>query len=206
MPKRLFFELDEDKRSRVVEAALTEFGQYGYSDSSTNRIVKKASISKGSLFKYFTNKEDMYFYILDKIITKLVEDMKGEIDNLPKDMLERAIKYSQLEFDWYIKNPNEYKLIKNAFIDDASEIYNKTVERYEMVGESFYDRLFEDLDDGRFKWDEAKCLNILKWFLKGFNEEFIKEISPNENMDDVKDSYINRLREYMKILKVGLYY
>lgn len=52
-------------------AGVSEFAEYGYENSSTNRIVKKAGISKGSLFKYFPTKEDFYFYVLDEITAEL---------------------------------------------------------------------------------------------------------------------------------------
>ncbi|KAB3527434.1 TetR/AcrR family transcriptional regulator [Alkaliphilus serpentinus] len=61
MPKKLFYELDEEKRERITNVVLREFAQHSYNESSTNRIVKNAGIGKGSLFKYFQNKQDMYF-------------------------------------------------------------------------------------------------------------------------------------------------
>ena len=65
MPNKLFFELDKQKQDRIISAAITEFATHGYENSSTNRIVKECAISKGSLFKYFENKEDLYFFLID---------------------------------------------------------------------------------------------------------------------------------------------
>ncbi|MCG8499971.1 MAG: TetR/AcrR family transcriptional regulator, partial [Firmicutes bacterium] len=144
MPKPLFFGLDDEKKDRILKTGLAEFAQYGFKESSTNRIVKNAGISKGSLFKYFNNKEDFYFYLLDNAITVLSQDIK--IKNLPIDLFERAMKYSEAEFDWYIQNPDQYKLLKNAFIKDHSEIYVKTLHRYQFQGDSFYYKLFEDVN------------------------------------------------------------
>lgn len=63
MPKKLFHELQEDKKQKIISVSISEFAKYGYTDSSTNRIVKDSGISKGSLFKYFESKEDLYFYV-----------------------------------------------------------------------------------------------------------------------------------------------
>ena len=202
MPKPLFFGLDDEKKDRILKTGLAEFAQYGFKESSTNRIVKNAGISKGSLFKYFSNKEDFYFYLLDNAITVLFQDIR--IKNLPIDLFERAMKYSEAEFDWYIQNPDQYKLLKNAFIKDHSEIYVKTLHRYQFQGDSFYYKLFEDVNFKKYQWDKEKILNILKWFLIGFNEEFIKEITPDENLNQVKSRYLKCLKKYINMIKEGL--
>ena len=72
MPTPLFFELNVEKQQKIITAGISEFAGYGYENSSTNRIVKKAGISKGSLFKYFPAKEDFYFYVLENSIYPLL--------------------------------------------------------------------------------------------------------------------------------------
>ncbi len=79
MPTPLFLGLDTEKQQNIFIAGVSEFAEYGYENSSTNRIVKKASISKGSLFKYFPTKEDFYFYVLDEITAELNSSLEEKI-------------------------------------------------------------------------------------------------------------------------------
>jgi len=65
MPKELFFKLDEEKRDRVINAAVDEFYEYGYHKASISRIVKRASIAKGSFYHYFEEKDDLYKYLFE---------------------------------------------------------------------------------------------------------------------------------------------
>ena len=51
-----FNSLDEEKRQKILDAALMEFAEHGYEKASTNRIVKEAGIGKGMLFYYFKSK------------------------------------------------------------------------------------------------------------------------------------------------------
>ena len=46
-----FLKLDDEKRDRILNAAMKEF-RYGYVKASTDIIVKEAGISKGLLFHY----------------------------------------------------------------------------------------------------------------------------------------------------------
>lgn len=205
MPKKLFHELVMEKREKITAAALAEFSQYGFTDSSTNRIVKEAEISKGSLFKYFETKEDLYFYILDGAVKDLLDGLKAGISRLSEDLFERVVQYSRMEFEWHIRNPQKYRLIKRAFEDDGSLIYRKTLERYYSAGDSYYYSLFEGINTKILNWSQDKILDVLKWFLKGFNEEFLKDLGFNEDMDNMKKAYLKRLKDYTRILKHGFY-
>ncbi|MDW7685056.1 MAG: TetR/AcrR family transcriptional regulator [Bacillota bacterium] len=205
MPERLFYELDVEKRQRIVNAGLSEFAKQGFNEASTNSIVKIAGISKGSLFKYFSNKEDLYFFILDFIIADLIEDMKDQIPKLKGDIFEIILLYAEIEFNWYVKNPDKYKLLKRAFINDNSTMYEKTVERYKLSGDSFYDTLLEGASADGFREDKEKTVNILKWILEGFNEEYIKKIESHSDINNIKQIYVRELKEYLQILKAGIY-
>ncbi|MSU02785.1 TetR/AcrR family transcriptional regulator [Tissierella pigra] len=205
MPKELFYELDMDKRNRIINAGLSEFARYSYNEASTNSIVKKASIGKGSLFKYFINKEDLYFYILDYIIDDFIKDLKDELSKLKGELFQFILKYAEIEFNWYIKNIDKYNLINRAFNDDNSSIYKKTVERYKLTGLSFYNNIIESAEIQKLRWDRERILNIIRWVLEGLNEKFIKEADGYSNINDIKDCYIRELGEYIEILKKGMY-
>lgn len=205
MPKKLFFNLPEEKQARITQTALIEFAEKTYNESSTNRIVKKAGISKGSLFKYFHTKEDLFFYVLDYVLGNFISELSGEAVNLSDDLLERVVQYVEIEFSWYLRNPAQYKLIQKAFFDENSEIFPKIEKRYELVGDRFYDRLFQGIIFDKFKWGKQKILNVLKWLLKGFNDELIKKTILNDNnIKSVKENYLRELREYLTIIKEGL--
>lgn len=64
MPKQTFFNLSEEKKSRLLEAAYAEFSKVSLEEASINVIVQQSDISRGSFYQYFEDKEDLYFYCL----------------------------------------------------------------------------------------------------------------------------------------------
>lgn len=64
MPRSTFFALAEDKRARVVAAAVGEFGAHAYGAASLDRVAAAAGVSKGSLYQYFAGKRDLYTWLL----------------------------------------------------------------------------------------------------------------------------------------------
>src|SRR5690606_28969122 len=67
MPKETFYNLKDEKKQRIFEAAVHEFSSRKFSEASLNQIVKAAKISWGSFYQYFDGKEDIYLYVLKEI-------------------------------------------------------------------------------------------------------------------------------------------
>src|SRR5688572_25071670 len=63
MAKATWRNLPEDKRERIAEVAMQEFGARGFAAGSLNVIAEEAGIAKGSLFQYFDDKLDLYLTI-----------------------------------------------------------------------------------------------------------------------------------------------
>ena len=64
MPTSTFDNLPEDKRQRILDAAVDEFADHAYHRASVGRIVQRAGIPKCSLYQYFADKKDLYRYVL----------------------------------------------------------------------------------------------------------------------------------------------
>src|SRR5690625_3355451 len=65
-----------------------EFAQSGFEKASTNEIVRKANISKGSLFNYFNSKIDLYLYLIDYSV-QIIEQIVEQIDLNETDIFKR---------------------------------------------------------------------------------------------------------------------
>lgn len=206
MPTSLFFGLITEKRQNIFTAGLSEFADYGYENSSTNRIVKKAGISKGSLFKYFPTKEDFYFYILDEITSELIFSLEEKVNTLSTDLFQRIIEYSALEFSWYILYPEKSKIIVRAFTKSDTDIYRKTVLKYGNREQDIYYWFLQDIDTSQFRWDRKKTIDMIKWFLKGFSDDFLTKIQKQaySDFEIIEKEYVKNLSEYIEILKLGI--
>lgn len=206
MPTPLFLGLNTEKRQNIFMAGVCEFADCGYENSSTNRIVKKAGISKGSLFKYFPTKEDFYFYVLDEITAELISSLEEKVNTFSTDIFQRIIEYSVLEFSWYILHPQKSKMIVRAFTKSDTDIYRKTVLKYGNKEQDIYYWLLQDIDTAQFRWDRQKTVALIKWFLKGFNDDFLTRIQKQDysDLEMIEKEYVKDLSEYIEILKAGI--
>jgi AcrR family transcriptional regulator len=182
----------------------TFIAQNTYVNASTNRIVKACGISKGSLFKYFTDKEDLYFFLLDTVMWEMLRDIESDVENLSTELFQRIIDYSALEISWYIKNPDKGRLIMSAVTEKDEEICSRIAERYGARGENIYYEMLKGIDGNDFRIGIDKIAKILKWVLEGFNKTFLEKVDVNkESFECLKKKYIQELSDYIEILKNG---
>lgn len=64
MPTDTFFRLPDEKRKRLMDAAWEEFTSVRFSDTSINKIIRAANIPRGSFYQYFSDKDDLFGYLV----------------------------------------------------------------------------------------------------------------------------------------------
>ncbi|MEO1467715.1 MAG: TetR/AcrR family transcriptional regulator [Pseudomonadota bacterium] len=57
--------LIEEKRERIVEAALAEFQELGFAGANMDRVAGRAGVSKRTVYNHFAGKEALFRAILD---------------------------------------------------------------------------------------------------------------------------------------------
>lgn len=81
MPSHTFMNLPEEKKQRIMDAALEEFSTHSFNDVSIAQIIEGAEIPRGSFYQYFTDLKDLYKYIfkiiVDKKMVYLSQNMQG---------------------------------------------------------------------------------------------------------------------------------
>lgn len=61
-----------DRREHIVEAATRSFSLFGYKATTMDQVAKLANVGKGTIYTFFTNKEELF----DEIVENLIADMK----------------------------------------------------------------------------------------------------------------------------------
>ena len=82
MPFSRFSNLSISKQNEILRAATEEFGSYGFESASINRIIERAGISKGSMYYYFADKDDVYRTVLDVWFEEMFQ--KIQLSSQPK--------------------------------------------------------------------------------------------------------------------------
>ncbi len=58
----------QEKRERILDAALAKFSAYGFARTSMNDIAEAASMSRPALYQHFGNKEEVFQAMLARLL------------------------------------------------------------------------------------------------------------------------------------------
>ena len=98
MPSSTFFRLPEEKRQRLMDAAHQEFQRVRFNDVSINRIIQQARIPRGSFYQYFTDKDDLFRYLMCDMrsyffqtLLQMLREAQGDLFSVPEKAFDRFI-------------------------------------------------------------------------------------------------------------------
>lgn len=74
MPRPRFAKLEPERRASILASAAEEFAEHGFEDASYNRIIDRCGLSKGAMYYYFDDKEDLFVATLSDAFQRLVFD------------------------------------------------------------------------------------------------------------------------------------
>lgn len=172
-----FESLDEEKRNRIIDAAIKELATKGYDDASTNDIVKEAGISKGILFHYFKSKKQLYLYLFDYFIDMMVREISARYNPEERDLIQRIRNIAELKLQLIRKHRYIIRFLEKAYFEDSEELREELDTRKHKLLEANMGRFFENIDTTKLKpeYDMSKILNIMTWTFEGIANKHANE-------------------------------
>ena len=202
-----FMKLDEDKRNRIVNAAMKEF-RYGFKKASTDIIIKEAGISKGLLFHYFGTKEQLYVFVV-RYATELVNsNYFGMMNKGNQDILEVFWQIALLKKDVTDQYPCLYDFLNGIYAHKADAPDIEFAKVFEKEQEAAFEEIYNQCDATLFREDidYRKAIDIIAWTLDSMiDDEESKAVSSGGWDDEHYDKFLEALKGYMDIFRLCFY-
>jgi len=191
----LFDKLDEKKKIRIITSAIEEFSVNGYKNASTNIIVKKSGISKGSLFKYFKNKHSLYTFLVEYNNNKLIKYINDKYKK-QQSWKNSILMYSKCEMEFLIQNPILISFYRQVIRDLKLEEFDKEAKDLLNASLKYFNNIFND-----YTISNELMLHI-SFIVKGYNEYFYsKYLECNQDiLFDINEIYIKGLKKHLDMI------
>lgn len=79
--KEQFEKIRAEKRRIILDSAVKLFAEYGYNATTISMIARNSGVSKGLMYNYFKNKEDLLLKILEELAIQVVDLMNPDHDD-----------------------------------------------------------------------------------------------------------------------------
>jgi AcrR family transcriptional regulator len=113
MPTQTFHRLPEERRARLVEAAIEAFSERPYVEASLSKIAERARIPKGSFYQYFTDKLDLYRWLIADETPRLKRAFVGPVTG-EHDFFETLERFVERGMAFLVEHPRLAQLTARA--------------------------------------------------------------------------------------------
>ncbi len=69
----------DDKRRKILQAAVKVFARKGYFGAKVSEIARKAGVADGTIYLYFRNKEDILVSLFDEVMVEHLDKARAEL-------------------------------------------------------------------------------------------------------------------------------
>ena len=148
----------------VLDTAAKEFAANGFHKANVNTIASNAGISVGSMYKYFSSKEDLFSETLENGIRMLRKDFFDVLDG-NADTFTKIRRIFELPVTFAREKPYYLNLYLNLLSGGMEYFAEKYARRIESVGSEFFKKLVKDgIDSGQIDNDDID-IDVLTFFL-----------------------------------------
>ncbi len=140
----------EQRRNSILRAARKEFFEKGFRSVTVDSIARRAELSKGAIYLYFTSKEEIYAQILLRDIDKFHERVTA-VDHA-MSATENLQRYAETYADFFINDRELFRIFMNFMVqhnpvhftpnvnDHIVKATNRTVMVLEQILQTGMDR------------------------------------------------------------------
>ncbi len=200
--------MSDEKKTIIIKAALEEFAENGYAAASTNTITRKAGISKGLLFHYFGNKQQLYLEVLDFCMEQVLARFDEELKYVSRDIIERIVELNKLKIRLNADLPLTQRFLTEAFLKPPEGLAKEIARRQVQMYTKYMPLLLENVDRSNFREDidQEKAIEMVVTFANAIGEKYIQAYrEKGADIDSLLDAFIEDLRNCRDMIKYGIY-
>lgn len=185
-----FEKLEKEKQNKIINAACEIFAKHGYKKASMKDIAEAAGISKSVLFKYVSNKENLYMKIFRLASDSIIEadEISYAEEGSDSDMFSLMRRNAKTRLSLFKEYPWIYKFAYTAAFDNdcfVKEHVRRELENYRKPRfntselKSEHNNVYKGL---RADIPPTIAKQLILWVSQGYLEEklFKDEIDPDE--------------------------
>ncbi len=211
MPKKTFNRLEEEKQERIMRAAVEEFHTQGFERAKVEVIAQNAAVSKGSMYQYFENKEELFFSTVNWSLEYFMKQIDTNTPMKDMDVFDYFQTGLEYRFD-LLKNEKTLVLFSQDIL--TGKFGNLTAQANQDMWKMGEEYMLELIQVGKRKGtirtdiEDSLLLDFFQGVTQRMEATIFNEFSLSEaGLEVTEDTYqkINHLLDAMiTLLKEGM--
>ena len=188
----MFFKMTKnqlERKLKILRAAAVSFATFGFHISDIDNIAKNAGVGKGTLYRYFQNKEDLFFESVKYCMDEMYNEIGKKLENVGYADFVGVL--FDAHMDYYREHKDTYMLVANAVLQMPETAVNFFHEMHKEKMKVILGKLQSGVNEGAVKDVD---LEVLVKMLNLVSQIFCltKDISPEaDDYERVKKTFVN---------------
>ncbi len=158
----------EQRRNDIIDAAEKLFFSRGLETTTMDEVAEQAELSKGTLYLYFKNKEDLYLAVNARglrIMTKMIRESTAKAN----DSLEKIVATGKAYYHFYKTYPDYFNLLLYyEILESSPEDKSNSASECEEIGmkglDFFAGIIKEAINHGSIRTDiDPEKIAVMLW-------------------------------------------
>ncbi|WMJ23977.1 TetR/AcrR family transcriptional regulator [Paludicola sp. MB14-C6] len=177
-----------DKRERIINAALEEFSINGYKKTAIDEIVAKAEVSKGLIFHYFGNKKKLYLSLYQYCYDMMATYFFDKLDTTNTDFFHRIKNAEQIKLELLQQYPFFFQFLMKAYFETHTDVKADIDRINNSISPEAIAKSYSNIDYSKLKDNISPdiLMKIINWTSYGYMQEVFQrgETDMQKIMDD----------------------
>lgn len=192
-------------RFKILQVALNEFANYSYEKSSINRICTEGNISKGVMYHYFKDKEELYLLCVRYCYDTMIDYYKNNLKDI-KDWKEEIKNFLEIRYHFFNENPILQKIFFNTLFrapEHLKEEIGKIVKNLDDLNNQFAMKILKKIKI-RHGLKPEEIIFLLDVIHNMLNEKFHKRAENFEEIKTLSQEYEEMAEKWIDIMLYGI--
>jgi AcrR family transcriptional regulator len=163
--------MGDEKKAKILAAALSVFLRYGFRRVTMNDIAEAAGMSRAALYLLFRNKEDIFVGVFGQWVDDTVAAIRAEMDaaSAAVEKIARAFEIWAVQpFDMVMNSPEAKELVECSF-DFAEDYLKQGYAKFEAAITPVVASLAGRRGDG-VRMEPDRIAHVLASAVRGFKQ------------------------------------
>lgn len=216
MPQKTFMNLTKERQKEIIDACLREFALHDYNEVSLSKIIAELGLAKGSFYRYFESKRELYEYLIEYarkmnigLFEKTLQDPGDDIlDAWSRFYLQAAMLDNQDPafggFGYKVSQERDNVVLGNVAF--KSKMRGLEVLKELFVEQQKKGNIRDDLDVDQMIYTLLQVQEgVLDYLALKYKIDFKKNIAKGKALFSIpKDVLERELQGFAKILREGI--
>ena len=202
MPKQTFFNLHKEKQENLIKSAKKEFSRVPLNKASVSNIVKNAEIPRGSFYQYFENKEDAFYYLLEKQTKGHKSNFLSTLKENNGDLFDAfIILFRKMLAEFQDQENRDF--YKNAFLNMNYKMENKLAGDFSKVEtDKVFIEIIAVINVQLLNIeDEREIIHVIQIITAVTSQNLIRSFGQKNSFEETLRNYLFEIN----LLKKGIY-